>query len=294
MAPVGALVWLIASASPASARPSDEGDLVARIRQTRAAKKIRTLSVRSALVRLAEKHSAEMAARGAIFHTASLATSVDGWSYLGENVAAGVSIDEIHQAFMRSPLHRSNILEPRYDVVGVGVVRAKGVVYVTEIFVGASPVKARIVLPQRSSHRAPLARSEAVRAVAAPVRAKRALPTATPEKHPTHSGRVPVAATPVSAQASSIRFAGGSAQTRFGWLQIHLLFAWIPLRRRTRRALKVRNFPAGPPSFAPAAGMHQRGPPFGRMVLPKSGGVAMAPPLAFFLDNSTKVSIDLP
>jgi uncharacterized protein YkwD len=37
---------------------------------------------------------------------------------------------------MHSPAHRSNILNARYRRIGIGVVKARGVVWVTTIFYG--------------------------------------------------------------------------------------------------------------------------------------------------------------
>ncbi len=55
---------------------------------------------------------------------------------MGENVGAGTSIGAVHRKMMRSSSHRNNILKQGFDRVGVGIVRAKGLVWVTEIFAG--------------------------------------------------------------------------------------------------------------------------------------------------------------
>ncbi|HEY1804338.1 MAG TPA: CAP domain-containing protein [Terracidiphilus sp.] len=46
-----------------------------------------------------------------------------------ENVAAGPSVDSIHEAWMKSPDHRENLLNPQANCVGVAVVAADGVLY---------------------------------------------------------------------------------------------------------------------------------------------------------------------
>ncbi len=55
--------------------------------------------------------------------------SHEGWTssfagmggYVGENLATGFSdATSTHQAFMASPTHRANILNPRYSHVGIG------------------------------------------------------------------------------------------------------------------------------------------------------------------------------
>ena len=44
------------------------------------------------------------------------------WVKLGENVGYGGSIDQVHEAYMNSPGHRANILDPSYQSVGSAAV----------------------------------------------------------------------------------------------------------------------------------------------------------------------------
>lgn len=44
------------------------------------------------------------------------------WRKLGENVGYGGSIDQVHTAYMNSPGHRANILDPSYNQVGAAAV----------------------------------------------------------------------------------------------------------------------------------------------------------------------------
>lgn len=67
----------------------------------------------------------------------------EGSSMAGENVGylvAGGDPDELalalHEQFMDSEGHRRNVLEADYDLVGIGVVQADGVTWVTERFAG--------------------------------------------------------------------------------------------------------------------------------------------------------------
>ncbi len=41
---------------------------------------------------------------------------------LGENVGMGGSIDQIHVAYMNSPGHRANILDPAFNQIGTAAV----------------------------------------------------------------------------------------------------------------------------------------------------------------------------
>jgi hypothetical protein len=59
---------------------------------------------------------------------------VGGWQSLGENVGSGLAAGAIAAAFMGSTEHRVNILSPVFKQVGVGVVAANGLLWVTEDF----------------------------------------------------------------------------------------------------------------------------------------------------------------
>lgn len=45
------------------------------------------------------------------------------WTKLGENVGYAWSLEQVQVAFMNSPLHRANILDPVYNKIGTGVVQ---------------------------------------------------------------------------------------------------------------------------------------------------------------------------
>jgi uncharacterized protein YkwD len=46
-----------------------------------------------------------------------------GWKALGENVGVGGSVDHVHDMFMSSAIHRSNILSWTFNRMGAGVSR---------------------------------------------------------------------------------------------------------------------------------------------------------------------------
>src|SRR4051794_34286886 len=51
-----------------------------------------------------------------------------------ENVADAESGDGVHDALMHSPPHRVNLLNPKYNSIGIGVAEKNGQLYVTEDF----------------------------------------------------------------------------------------------------------------------------------------------------------------
>ncbi|HET8890215.1 MAG TPA: CAP domain-containing protein [Candidatus Angelobacter sp.] len=56
-----------------------------------------------------------------------------------ENVARTEWIEDVHPALMGSPGHRANMLSPRYNAVGIGVIEDKGRIYVTQDFIFLVP-----------------------------------------------------------------------------------------------------------------------------------------------------------
>ncbi len=90
-----------------------------------------------ALAAAALKHCRRMVAEGPISHRYAgepdLAerTGQAGahFSVIEENVAVGQSAAAIHDEWMRSPGHRSNLLSPDVDRVGIAVVASRGVLY---------------------------------------------------------------------------------------------------------------------------------------------------------------------
>jgi len=52
-----------------------------------------------------------------------------------ENVARTEWIEDVHPALMGSSGHRANMLSPRYNAVGIGVVQDKGRIYVAQDFI---------------------------------------------------------------------------------------------------------------------------------------------------------------
>lgn len=136
------LATLVALAAPAaSADPvDDEWAFVARINQDRAAAGLPALGPLAPLRDVARAQSARMAAQDRLHHNPSLAAdltaAVPDWQRGGENVGVGGDVASLHAAFMASSPHRANVLG-NWRYMAVGVVRAGGKTWVTELFVQA-------------------------------------------------------------------------------------------------------------------------------------------------------------
>lgn len=126
---------LVAGMAPAGADAvDDEARFVELINADRRADGAGPLVVLPELVDKARRHAQRMVDADKIFHSDDMADGLEGWKLLGENVGRGGNIDSLHQAFMDSPDHRRNVLDPRFDAVGIGVIWKEGVPYVVELF----------------------------------------------------------------------------------------------------------------------------------------------------------------
>ncbi len=115
-----------ALAAPATAAvPSVESQLLSLTNSDRAKHGLAPLQSSSTLVSIARSWSDHMAATGQLGHNPALASRVSGWSSLGENVAVAASASQAEALFMSSAGHRANILQARYNRVGIGVTKGK-------------------------------------------------------------------------------------------------------------------------------------------------------------------------
>jgi hypothetical protein len=101
----------------------------------------------AALYEAAGFHAKEMASRASISHQypgeAELAARARQagahFSVIAENVAEAPTTVRIHDAWMASAGHRSNLLDPRVNAVGIRVLRRNGELYAVEDFSRAVP-----------------------------------------------------------------------------------------------------------------------------------------------------------
>jgi uncharacterized protein YkwD len=124
---------LVAPAGAAATTTTREAKLLARISHARVKHGLPALQTTPKLMKYARQHSQDMAARAALFHTSNFGV-ICCWSRIGENIAYNATVRRVHRAFMHSPGHRANILDPRFRQVGVGNVKRDGVLWVTEVF----------------------------------------------------------------------------------------------------------------------------------------------------------------
>lgn len=116
----------------------------------RASRGLSQLEIDSELVEIARKHSREMSDKRYFAHESpipSLKTPLDrylagisqrpSWALVGENLfyCSIVDVQRGHAALMNSEGHRENILEGKFERLGVGAyTNSRGEFYVTEMF----------------------------------------------------------------------------------------------------------------------------------------------------------------
>jgi hypothetical protein len=96
----------------------------------------------AALYRAAQGHAQEMAARASISHQYPGEPELADrgrragarFSEIAENVAEAPTAVRIHDAWMNSPGHRANLLDPHVDSVGISVLRRDGQLYAVQDF----------------------------------------------------------------------------------------------------------------------------------------------------------------
>ena len=122
--------------------PVAEKQLVELINRERAKQKLQPLAVDPRLTQAARKHTKLLVAHKTVSHQFEGEPPLDDRfsdvnlpsDQEGENTALDRNVPAVHKGLMNSPEHRDEIVNPKYNVVGVGVIRSGGQVYVTEDF----------------------------------------------------------------------------------------------------------------------------------------------------------------
>lgn len=146
-----AVFAVLAVALPAGAGDADlESAFVAKINQLRASKGLQPLAVDPELTSIGRRWAATMAAKGDIWHNPDFPNWVtQDWRRLGENVGMGPDLDRLFQAFVDSPAHYRNLVDPAFNRVGVGVVVADGVIYTSHQFMTIGTARAPAPAPAK-------------------------------------------------------------------------------------------------------------------------------------------------
>ena len=113
-----------------------------RLNQERSKAGVAELQWDDRLAATADQHAQLMAGRKQLSHQFSGEASVKErivatglrFNSSGENVAMAPDVDTLHADWMLSPPHRANMLDPRYNAVGIGVVSRGDELYAEQDF----------------------------------------------------------------------------------------------------------------------------------------------------------------
>lgn len=135
-----AVVVIGVAPSPAGATGGEAADYVARINALRESQGLNALTVDGQLTALAQQHAQDMADAGNLFHSSDLSAGItEPWRKLGENVGVGTNTELVWNAFLNSPHHYENMVDPAFDRIGVGVVD-QGLQWSTQRFMASAAV----------------------------------------------------------------------------------------------------------------------------------------------------------
>jgi len=132
---------LMATVTPA--RADNASTLLTLVNALRVAHGAGPLYADPTLTRVAQSWSAHMAASG-LTHDPNISAQLNGgWTKIGENIGRGGSVPIVFNAFVTSPFHFENMIDPTYNLTGIGVVvGANGSLWITQDFEakpGATP-----------------------------------------------------------------------------------------------------------------------------------------------------------
>ncbi len=131
---IAALLVLVMGSTLTSCRSSEQARVADLVNQTRAQYGRSYLRDNLQLDQKAQAWAEHLARINTLRHS-NLPEGISyQWRSLAENVGYGGSIEQVHQAYMNSPGHRANILDPRWNYVGTGVAWRGNRVFTVQVF----------------------------------------------------------------------------------------------------------------------------------------------------------------
>jgi uncharacterized protein YkwD len=151
---VVAMFGFAAPNAAVAATADDEAAFLRDINSLRASKGLPAYRLNSQLNALAFNWANQMVANGKISHNPNLAKlGPSGWTKLGENVGIGGEEATLHTAFVNSPGHYANLIDPQFNQIGISVIYANGRLWTVHVFMtsnATSPVSPTAAAPAES------------------------------------------------------------------------------------------------------------------------------------------------
>lgn len=146
--------------APAAAdEVTDESRYIEEINNLRVASGLEPLVVHPELIEQARVWATELRANDELSHASDLSIGMTGnWVKLGENVGVGPSdrLPAIFDAFVASPAHYDNLMDPDFRFVGVGVVYDdQGRMWTAHRFMAIAPDNDAVVAAESTTRQGP-------------------------------------------------------------------------------------------------------------------------------------------
>lgn len=83
----------------------------------------------------AQAWAEHLAGTGVLEHSSLWDGMPEGGFAMGENVGQGPSVEAVNAAFLKSPKHRANLLDPQWNWAGTGIARSpNGTLFIVQLF----------------------------------------------------------------------------------------------------------------------------------------------------------------
>ena len=131
---IAVLMIAVMSIGLTACRSSEQADVANLVNQTRAQYGRSYLRDNLQLDEKAQAWAEHLARYNTLSHSDLPSGITYHWRALAENVGYGGSISQVHTAYMNSPGHRANILDPRWNYLGTGVAWRGNRVFTVHVF----------------------------------------------------------------------------------------------------------------------------------------------------------------
>ncbi len=131
---IATLMVLLMGTTLTSCRSSEQARVAELVNQTRAQYGRSALRDNLQLDEKAQAWAEHLARNNTLAHSNLPSGITYQWRSLAENVGYGGSIEQVHQAYLNSPGHRANILDPRWNYMGTGVAWRGSRVFTVQVF----------------------------------------------------------------------------------------------------------------------------------------------------------------
>jgi len=116
------LFALLGTTAGCESTSADRGLVIKLVNQSRASQGLRPLKENIKLDLKADKWAQHLRDVCDLSHSRLDDGAPEEWLKLGENVGYGGSIEIVHNAYLNSPGHRANIMDPAYTSMGAAAV----------------------------------------------------------------------------------------------------------------------------------------------------------------------------